>query len=463
MTRSLDFTERNVYPGPQDREFLMNAPASGGSGGAHGMDLKDYVGVLKNRWIWIVIATTLGVVASLAITMAMTPKYTAKATLFVTVQSSQDTAYARSQYAMQRVGSYPQLISDPAILNGVIKELDLDLSMQDLKESLTAANPVDTVLINVTGSANTAERAADIANAAAPLLAEQISALENTDPEKLLVTPELSVPATEPVSPVAPRKTVNLALGFIAGLSLGIVLALIIDKLDPRVIRAKDAERRTNLPVLGKVFTARGKSGNGRNRNDYRQLVSSLLMANDAHLPQRILILSDPKAPTIDAIELASTLAAIGKKALVVQGDTRMPPLDTAESTSVGLGQVFLRTVTLQQAVQNKPEVPMGYLPAGSEEVELRGYDVFRQMEPMIADLESGHDVVIMLTTMQSTPVDGAAVAIHCDCVLVTCQEKKTTFGHLKRVINDLSSVRVGATGLIVLRKSRRFARPRKG
>ncbi len=463
MTRSLDFTERNVYPGPQDKKIFLDASESEGAGGAHGMDLKDYVGILKNRWMWIVVATILGVVASIAVTMSMTPKYTAKATLFVTVQSSQDTAYARSQYAMQRVGSYPQLISDPEILNGVIKELDLDLSMQDLKESLTAANPVDTVLLNVTASASTAELAADIANSAAPLLAEQISSLENTDPEKLLVTPELSVPASEPVSPVAPRKTVNLALGFIAGLSVGIVLALVIDKLDPRVIRAKDAERRMQLPVLGKVFAVRGKSGRGRNRNDYRQLVSNLLMANDGHLPQRILILSDPKAPTVDSVELASTLATIGKKALVVQGDTRMPPLDSTPADAVGLGQVFLRTATLQQAVQENPQIPMGYLPAGTAEEQLRGFDVFRQMEPMMSDLESGYDVVIMLTTMQSAPVDGAAVAIHCDCVLVTCREKKTTFGHLKRVINDLASVRVGATGLIVLRKPRRFVRSSKG
>src|SRR5690606_36299135 len=142
------------------------------------MDLSDFLFVLRTRMWWIAASTLAGILASIVITLGMTPVYTAKSTLFVSVNSSQDTAYARGQFALQRVGSYPQLVNDPKLINQVIRELDLDRSFQDVKSSVNATNPVDTVLLAVTAKAPEAQQAADIANTAAGLLAESIQKLE---------------------------------------------------------------------------------------------------------------------------------------------------------------------------------------------------------------------------------------------------------------------------------------------
>lgn len=427
--------------------------------GGSGMDLKDYLRLLRNRFPWIVLMTLVGIAISGGITLGMTPVYSAKATLFVTVQSSQDTAYARSQYAMQRVSSYPQLINDPKVLKEVISKLDLNISYQELKDSLSASNPVDTVLISVTATASTGETAADIANVAAPLLGEQISALENSEPEKLLVTPVLSVPATEPLYPIAPRKSINLALGLIAGLSLGLVVALLVDKLDPRILRVKDVELKTALPVLGVVRGRNGIRKKPQMENDYRRLISNLLMANDGHLPRRILVLSDTNTESIDAVELATTLAAIGKKAIIVDGDDTWGNVDSNDSNEPGLIQVLEGSAVIEEAVVIDEQIPMALLPAGNASGQLRQYDVYRGLEPLISELEIGYDVVIILTKMEAKPVDGAAVAMHCDCILLTCTERRTTFGKLRRALDDLAASKVGATGIVVLSKKSWLAR----
>ncbi|GAA5227766.1 Wzz/FepE/Etk N-terminal domain-containing protein [Paeniglutamicibacter antarcticus] len=461
MSKGLEYRDPRVLPNTDySTRSAVGGPKSEGVR-IRTMDLREYLNLLRDRKIWIIVATILGVATSAWITLNMTPVYRAEATLFITVQSSQDTAYARSQYAMQRVGSYPRLISDPKILDEVIQKLDLDIGFQELTSSLKASNPADTVLVVVSASASTAKEAADIANTAAPLLADQISGLENSEPKKLLVSAELSVPAIEPIDPISPRKTVNLALGFIAGLSWGLILALVVDKIDPRVLRARDAERQTKLRVLGTVHGKNDKRRNAKRGNGYRQLVSNLLLANDGHLPQRILVLSE-KETTIDPTELAGTFAAIGKKAVVIEGDKHLEGLDQEAIIGPGLSQVLDGQATLQEAVRDMNHVPMGYLPVGASDTGLRRYDVFRKLEPLIAELEVGYDVVVILTTMETDPVDGAAVAMHCDCVLLTCRERRTTFHHLRRIVDDLSAVRVGATGLVILHKPHRLVQPLK-
>lgn len=457
MTKSLDFREQQSRGSIEVRE-----PGWGNSvkERGQGMDLRDFLFVLKNRIWWIVAVTIVGVMISAAVTLGMTPVYSAKSTLFVTVQSSEDTAYARGQFALQRVGSYPQLINDPKIINTVISKLDLGRDFQDVKASLTASNPVDTVLITITATASTAKEAADMANTAAPLLAESISKLENTDSDKLLVKTELSVPASPPPFAIAPRKAVNLGLGLVSGLSLGLLVAMLVSKLDPRILRARDAERELGLPVLGTVPSRQdGKQRGKRSKNElgYRQLISNLLMANDGHLPHRILVMGEQARTELDGRQLAQCLAAMGKRAVILEGDAQSAPAIENEAGALGMSKVLGGSVILDDALRQIEAVPMGYIPAGESDLSLRPYDVYSRLEPLIGRLEAEFDVVIMMTALDSVPVDAVAMALHSDCVLITCRERRTTYRRIRRAVEELSAVRVGATGLVILKKPRLF------
>lgn len=459
MAKSLDYRNREALGAETDGRLILAGPAREGTSG---MDLREFVYVLRSRAWWVVLVTVLTVAASALITFTMTPVYTAKATLFVTVDSSQDTAYARSQFALQRVASYPQLINDPALVNKVIDTLKLERGFQEIRDSLTATNPADTVLISITATAPTAQEAADIANTAAPLLAEAIGKLENTNPRDLSVKAEQSVPAAPPPFPTAPRKAVNLGLGLVSGLSLGLLLALAVHKLDPRVRRAADAERQLGLRVLGTVEPVDPPGQRARRHGSelgYRQLVSNLLMANDGRMPNRILVVAERHAPGIDARQLAQTLAALGQRAVIVEGDGKAAAQLAERETQPGLGQVLDGTAALDTALVRIDSVPMGYLPAGPEQATLRRYDVFSNLDALVAELEREFDVVIVLTGLDAVPVDATAAALHSDCVLLTCRERHTTHRQIRRTVDELNAVRVGATGLVILKKRRSLSR----
>lgn len=419
--------------------------------GKQPMELSDYLRVLRTRWAWIALAIILGLAGSLLATSMMTPKYSAKAVLFIQAQSANDISYARSQFALQRVGSYPQLINDPLLIEKVRGELDTDMDFEAVKESLSATNPADTVLLAVTGQASEPRLAANLANVSARLLAENIEALENTNPKELVVTAKLSVRATMPAEPISPRKTLNAAVGLVFGLSFGLLLAMFIDRVDPRILRAKDTERIIKLPVIGEVLDSQQHhKGGPRKLNGYRQLLSNILLSNDGHLPRRILVLNSNSGPHFDAEQLGIALASMGKKAIVVYGDAQQQQ-QLVPGSEPGVSEVLTGMTSLDVAVQQREHIPMGVLPAGGTTQMLRKIDASRLLESLICELEATYDVVIVMTTSDAEPVDGAAAALHCDCVLVTAKTKQTTYKKLKQIVDDLSAVRVGATGLVII------------
>src|SRR5207244_12074710 len=64
---------------------------------------------------------------------------------------------------------------------------------------------------------------------------------------------EVIDPAEPGLRPVRPNKTVNIALGIVVGLAVGIGLAFFIEYLDTSVKTIDDVERALQAPVLGVI------------------------------------------------------------------------------------------------------------------------------------------------------------------------------------------------------------------
>ncbi|MEA2544477.1 MAG: polysaccharide biosynthesis transport protein, partial [Acidobacteriaceae bacterium] len=58
-------------------------------------------------------------------------------------------------------------------------------------------------------------------------------------------------PADAPDFPSSPRKSVNLTLGLVCGLGIGLVLAFLVEALDTNIKTIYDIEERLGLPMLG--------------------------------------------------------------------------------------------------------------------------------------------------------------------------------------------------------------------
>src|SRR4051794_19327157 len=192
------------------------------------MTLSGYVQVLRKRWRTVATVALLCVLAAFAITALLPRSYVAQSTSFVSIAgtsgttkgSAPDTLYQNSQFALNQVSSYPEIVTSPAVLEPVINDLGLDLTVRELKTHVTATNPVDTVLLNVEATSSSPRRAQAIANSVAQHLGSQIETLEaprrgGESPVKVTT----AVPAGLPLTPASPRPSLNLALGLLLGVA----------------------------------------------------------------------------------------------------------------------------------------------------------------------------------------------------------------------------------------------------
>src|SRR5262249_20511208 len=70
--------------------------------------------------------------------------------------------------------------------------------------------------------------------------------------------------AIEPSEPSFPRVYRNLLVGLIAGLALGLNLAIVVEILDRRVRSGADLSDELALPMLGSGARGRGRAVRGR-------------------------------------------------------------------------------------------------------------------------------------------------------------------------------------------------------
>jgi len=215
------------------------------------MELTEYLAVLRRHWrIWVGCTAVALLVA--AVVLQVTPRtYEATARVFVAASPSISNS---AQFVNQRAKSYPGVAGSQAVLGPVIERLGLDETTSELRARVEADNPVDTSQVQITTSGPDPEEAAAIANAVAEQMAEVVEELETPQSGNRPVTLTVNDPATVPTRPVAPVALYVLALGLIAGLFLGLAVAIVRSRLDSRLYTEDDVRRAwgdDDLDVLG--------------------------------------------------------------------------------------------------------------------------------------------------------------------------------------------------------------------
>ncbi len=145
--------------------------------------------------------------------------------------------------------------------------------------------------------------------------------------------------ATIPQKPSSPNIPLNLALGIVGGLGMGVGFAFVLAFLDNRVKSAYDVEEIVGIPLLGIVpkidrrlssaERARAVATNldSKVTESFRTIHSSIALSDEGKLAQVMAVTSTLPAEgkSFIATNLALTFAAQGQKTLIVDSDMRLP------------------------------------------------------------------------------------------------------------------------------------------
>lgn len=428
------------------------------------MELRDVLTALRIAWWLPVLGSVVGAAAALVAVLLQTPLYTASTQLFVSTTNSSSTAdvFQGSQFSQQRVTSYAELIGGEELAARVIDRLDLELSPTELSNEIAASASAETVLIDVTVTDPSPERAQRIAEAVGTEFTSFAADLETTaatdaSPVKVTVTDRPGLPS-EPSSPNTVR---NLAFGLLAGLLAGAALAVLRARLDRSVKDRDEASELAGAPVIGLVVRDEALNkehtfthGMNRTAEDYRQLRTNLQFLSVDEPPKVIMVSSTlpSEGKTTLAINLSLALAEAGRRVVLIEADLRRPMVTRYLHLvgGVGLTNTLAGTADFDEVVQEYGAPSFSVLAAGPTPPNPGELLASAHMSGLLEKLRATFDYVIVDSPPLLPVADASGLAPAVDGVLLSVRYGTTHKDQLRQAAMTLERVQARLLGLVL-------------
>jgi receptor protein-tyrosine kinase len=429
------------------------------------MRSREVLAALRGSWWLLVTGLVLGALTGLGISLVQTPLYTSTTQLFVSTRDSASTSdvLLGSQFAEQRVASYARLVRGKDLANRVIDRLGLSEETDDLIDRITAMPAPSTVLIDVAVTDPSAARAQEIAMTIGEEFVAYVDEIETPDaggasPVTIRITEQPEVP-TEPSSP---RTLLNVGIGLVAGLVLGIVGALARVRLDRTVKDPEEAARVAGAPVLGSVIRDESlqkrhtvdRVNGGRAAEDFRQLRTNLQYVSVDAPPKVIMVSSAMPAEgkTTLAVNLALALAEAGKKVVLVEADLRRPRVSRYLGIvgGVGLANVLAGTAPYEEVVQSYAGTDLRVLGSGPTPPDPGELLASVHMTELLGKLRAEHDFVVIDAPPLLPVADASGVATAADGVVLSVRFGATRKEQLREAAATLGRVQARLLGFVL-------------
>jgi len=254
---------------------------------------------------------------------------------------------------------------------------------------------------------------------------------------------EISLPKTTMVEimdsavagtrPVRPNKPLNIALGIIIGLVVGVGLAFFIEYLDTSVKTIDDVERSLQSPVLGVIPQNVGlileEGVDSPHAEAYRVLRTNLLFSRKDDKLNTVAVVSagagEGKSTTV--FNLASVFAQSRHRTLIVDSDLRRPTLHKMMrvSNSLGLTNFLLKQNTLEEVIQTTDLPTLDFLASGKLPSSSLGILSSAQMKDLITELKRRYDFVFFDSPPIMGVSDASILASEVDMTLQVIQYRR--------------------------------------
>ena len=226
----------------------------------------------------------------------------------------------------------------------------------------------------------------------------------------------------------------NISLGVIVGLILGVGLAFFIEYLDTSVKTIDDVERALNTAVLGVIPQNVGslvdEGEESPHAEAYRVLRTNILFAGRQSEDQTTFTVVSGGAgegKTTTMFNLAVIFAQLGDRILVIDSDLRRPSMHRyfKVSNNIGLTNLLLGQNTVEEVVQITNIPNLHFIPSGKLPSSSMGVLSSAKMKDFVADMKSRYDYVFFDAPPIMGVSDASVLASAVDlCVLVVQYRK---------------------------------------
>ncbi|AFZ20145.1 GumC family protein [Allocoleopsis franciscana] len=307
----------------------------------------------------------------------------------------------------------------------------------------------------------------------------QIEVAQKSLPWEIILKPEV------PKFPVSPNNERNLILGAIAGLLLGTVVALMVERLDNVFHSPDELKDRTKLPLLGVIpyskqlkeimpaatladkmpepEDATPKKGNRRQPQWYkaspflesfRSLHTNIrFLGSDTPIHSIVISSATPgDGKSTVSVHLAQAAAAMGQRVLLVDADLRLPQVHKVLGleNQIGLSNVIATGCTAKQAIQRLPMWDHLYvLTAGQLPPDPTRLLSSKKMLYLMEQFHAVFDLVIYDTPPVLGLADGQLLAAHTNGVVMVGGLGKTDRSMMMQSLDRLRISNATVLGVV--------------
>ena len=270
-------------------------------------------------------------------------------------------------------------------------------------------------------------------------------------------------PAKAPLRPYKPNLPMNAGGGLVFGLMLGVAGIVIRSKADGCVQEPGDAGMLLGVPELGMIpigepastrrFSVRALLSRGKAReaqslqlvsspnrssrvaDSFRAVLASILFAA-AGRRQRVLVVTSPspgEGKTTTASNLAVTLANMGRKVLLIDGDIRSPKihgtfgLDNSAGLTTMLKSLAINEVLTNSFIREIAVVPNLHVLTSGPAIQAGADLLFSSLMPaLIARYRNEFDMVLIDTPPMLMMPDARVLARLADAVVLIARAGQT-------------------------------------
>lgn len=212
------------------------------------INLKEVYSYFKSRLLWMLLAIVVIVIIGNVYTiLTRVPMYQSNTTIVLVGESKKEYSQTDSQLNQNLIGTYSEIITSRKVLQQVIDNLKLKMTVDELSQNITTSSVEDTEIIRITVNNEKKKMAVKIADEVASVFSEEIQDIYNLENVAIIDKAE-EADAPYNINYVKDN-VIYLMIGVV--LSFGVVFVMYY--FDTTIKSSEIVEEKLGLTVIGIV------------------------------------------------------------------------------------------------------------------------------------------------------------------------------------------------------------------
>lgn len=268
--------------------------------------------------------------------------------------------------------------------------------------------------------------------------------------------------ANAPEKPSSPKLLINLVVSILAGLGLGVALAIGLEQMDDAITDPSEVPRRVGLPLLGSIPKVDDNSTPREvlldRKSDlvdaYLAVQTNLGFTTEHGIPRSFSVTSTRPAEgkSTTSLALATMLARTGKRVILIDGDMRSPSVHHLGNVANvrGVSNFLAGNDDLSGAIFEIEDLGIAALSAGPIPPNAAELLTGARLKVLIEHLHGTYDHVVV----DSPPVMGLAdaplIASHVEGVIYAVESHGIKSSQVKTALNRLAAANAHILGAVL-------------